>query len=53
MGDDFEIAYGPRKCFRVVVVCLRGVQYYMFSNNEGKIGSPALKDDGKPYTCRK
>jgi hypothetical protein len=49
-----EVAYGPRKCFVVSVVCIRNVQHYLQRNLEGNIAVPALNaDTGKPYTCRK
>ena len=36
-------------------VCLRGVVYYKYNGWLAKKGylAPALKKDGKPYTCKK
>ena len=52
IGDSFEVAYGPHKCFKVVVVCIRDVQYYLFPNSQGKGGAPAIRKNMTPYLCK-
>jgi hypothetical protein len=39
------------KTYKVETVCLRGVEYYMIGLGRQGYMSPALKPNGKPYTC--